>query len=187
MNRIINNVIYYFEKIYRISTSHKQYEAIVWRDLKKHFKGSEWKYGVFENEMRIESVFEIAHEMGATFHYVLYEGKYHCRVKVLDDFADELTTDCFVLSAHFNNILRDGVVVVNVQSKYVEYHVKNDLIVNLIYPGELHQQLLRHFHTSKEIYWAFNKLINENEEPALIIADLMVKNKMNSEENDQNK
>jgi len=29
----------------------------------------------------------------------------------------------------------------------------------------------------KDIYWAFDKLISENEEPAVIISDLLNKNK----------
>ena len=34
-------------------------------------------------------------------------------------------------------------------------------------------QTSRHYATSKDVYWAFNKLLNEQEEPALIMADLI--------------
>lgn len=177
MKPLLERLLFYFKKIYRISISYKKYEEIVWNDLKKLHKDSEWRYGVFESNKHIETLFEIGEKTGATFYYMVYDGQYHCRVKVIEEFSPDVTTDLFVLAAHFNNLLKSGVVVVNVQSRYIEYHTKSDYIVNLVYPGELHAQLLRHFNTSKDIYWAFNKLVNENEEPTLIIADLMRMNK----------
>jgi SAM-dependent methyltransferase len=184
MKPLLERLLFYFKKIYRISISYKKYEEIVWNDLKKLHKNSEWRYGVFENDKHIETVFEIGEKTGATFYYIVYDGQYHCRVKVIEDFSPDVTTDIFVLAAHFNNLLNIGVVVVNVQSRYVEYHIKNDFIVNIVYPGELHTQLLRHFNISKDIYWAFNKLVNENEEPTLIIADLMRMNKKDDKDRD---
>jgi hypothetical protein len=182
MKHLIGGLFFYLRKIYRVSISYKKYEEIVWSDLKKLHKDSEGKYGVFESDKLIETVFEIADKTGAIFYYTVYDGQYHCRVKVLENFSPEITTDLFVLAAHFNNLLSNGVVVVNVQSSFVEYHTRNDYIVNIIYPGELHSQLIRHFNTSKDIYWAFNRLVNENEEPTLIIADLMIMNKKENEE-----
>jgi len=182
MKQLIGRLFNYFRKIYRITISYKKYEATVWSDLKELFKDSKWQYGIYENDKHIEAKFEIGEQTGATFYYMVYDGQYHCRVKVLDNFSADITTDLFVLSAHFNNLLNIGVVVVNVQSGYVEYHAKNDYIVNLIYPGELHTQLVRHYNTSKDIYWAFNRLVNENEEPTMIIADLMRMNKKQNED-----
>ena len=184
MKPLLERLLFYFKKIYRISISYKKYEEIVWNDLKKLHKNSEWRYGVFESDKHIEAVFEIGEKTGAKFYYMVYDGQYHCRVKIIEEFSPDVTTDLFVLAAHFNNLLNSGVVVVNVQSGYVEYHTKNDLIVNLIYPGELHEQLLRHFNISKDIFWAFNKLVNENEEPTLIIADLMRRNKKDDKDRD---
>lgn len=183
MRQYIGQLFFYLRKIYRITISDKKHEEIVWNDLKKLHQDSKWRFGVFESDKHIETVFEIGEKTGATFYYMVYDGHYHCRVKVLENFSSEITTELFVLAAHFNNLLNSGVVVVNVQSGYVEYHTKNDYIVNIIYPGELHAQLLRHFNTSKDIFWAFNRLVNENEEPTLIIADLMRMNKNNETNN----
>jgi hypothetical protein len=41
----------------------------------------------------------------------------------------------------------------------------------------------RHYNTAKDIYSAFQRLINENESPAIIIADLLNNNDMNDELN----
>jgi len=51
-----------------------------------------------------------------------------------------------------------------------------------LYSGELYDQLIRHQNISKDIYWAFEKLINENEAPAIIISDLINKNKERNNE-----
>ncbi len=184
MKKYLFKILAYLQRVYRITLSYKKYESIVWNDLKKLHKKSSWRYGVYENDKHIETVFEIAEKTAGTFYYMVYDGQYHCRVKVLENFPPELTTEIFVLAAHFNNLLFNGAVIINVSSSYVEYHTRCDYIVNLIYPGELEALLLRHYNTSKDIYWAFDKLINENEEPSIIIGDLLRMNKKENENKD---
>jgi len=75
-----------------------------------------------------------------------------------------------------------GIVTVDVEDNTVNYSIKSDLIVNIIYQGEIHHQILNHFNTSRDIFWAFNRLIEENEEPALIIADLLKMKEENKSE-----
>ena len=43
--------------------------------------------------------------------------------------------------------------------------------------------ILKDYNTAKDIYSAFQRLINENESPAIIIADLLNNNDMNDELN----
>jgi hypothetical protein len=104
---------------------------------------------------------------------MIYEGFYHCRVKILENYPVELTTQLFILASHFNNLLNSGVVVVNVDKRSIEYHLKTDILIPTMYSGEIHEIIIRHFNISKDIFWAFNELIYKNEEPALIIADLL--------------
>ena len=113
---------------------------------------------------------------------MIYDGSFHCRINILEDYPIELTTDLFILAAHFNNLLNNGVVIVNVQSRYVEYHQKRDLLIPLIYTSETYGQLMRHYNTSKDIYAAFQRLIIEQEAPAIIIADLLKENEANDKE-----
>jgi hypothetical protein len=47
----------------------------------------------------------------------------------------------------------------------------------LLFNGEIYDQLICHYNASKDIYWAFQKLVEENEVPAIIIADLLRKMK----------
>lgn len=46
----------------------------------------------------------------------------------------ELTTDIFILAAHFNNLIQNGIVVVNVESRNVQYHAKADTTILSLYP-----------------------------------------------------
>jgi len=175
----MNKIKFYLQRIYRLALSFKKQEELVWKELKKLHADADWKHGVYEKEKYIESIFELGKEQGGAFYYLIYDGSFHCRVKILEDYPVELTTDLFILAAHFNNLLNNGVVIVNVQSRYVEYHQKRDLLIPLLYTSETYGQLMRHYNTSKDIYAAFQRLIIEQEAPAIIIADLLKENEAN--------
>jgi hypothetical protein len=178
----MNKIKFYLQRIYRLALSFKKQEELVWKELKKLHTDADWKHGVYEREKYIETIFEIGKEQGCTFYYIIYDGIFHCRVKILEEYPIELTTDLFILASHFNNLLNNGVVIVNVQSLYVEYHHKRDLLIPLLYTNEIYWQLMQHINTSKDIYAAFQRLIIEQEAPAIIIADLLRDNDANDKE-----
>ena len=64
-------------------------------------------------------------------------------------------------------------VIINVASNYVEYALKSDLLIPLLYKGEIENQMTRHYSTTKDIERAFQRLISEQEAPAIIIAELL--------------
>jgi hypothetical protein len=172
----MNKIKFYLQRIYRLTLGLKKQEELVWKELKKLHSIADWKHGVYEKEKYIETIFEIGKEQGGAFYYMIYDGNFHCRVKIIKDYPIELTTDLFILAAHFNNLLNNGVVIVNVNSHYVEYHQKRDLLIPLLYNSEIHGQLTGHYNTSKDIYTAFQRLVIEQEAPAIIIADLLKEN-----------
>ena len=178
----MNKIKFYLQRIYRLTLNFKKQEELVWEELKKLHADAEWKHGVYERDKYIETVFEISKEQGGIFYYTIYDGCFHCRFKILEDYPTELTTDLFILAAHFNNLLNNGVVIVNVNGHYVEYHQKRDLLIPLLYNSEIHGQLNRHYKTSKDIYSAFQRLVIEQEAPAIIIADLLKDNDAKDEE-----
>ena len=169
----MNKIKFYLQRIYRLTLNFKKQEELVWEELKKLHADAEWKHGIYERDKYIETGFEISKEQGGIFNYMIYDGCFHCRVKILEDYPTELTSDLFILAAHFNNLLNNGVVIVNVNGHYVEYHQKRDLLIPLLYNSEIHGQLNRHYNTSKDIYSAFQRLVIEQEAPAIIIADLL--------------
>ena len=130
----MNKIKYYLQRIYRLALSFKKQEELVWKELKKLHADADWKHGVYEKDKYIETIFELGKEQAGDFYYMIYEGNLHCRVKILENYPTELTTDLFILAAHFNNILNNGVVIVNVQGCYVEYHQKRDLLISYCIP-----------------------------------------------------
>ena len=168
----MKNIKAYIKRIYRLSLNFKNHESLIWKDLKKMHSDAKWQSGVFENEKYIETVFEIAEKKPGIFYYMIFEGEYHCRVKIIEDFSSDLTSDIFILAAHFNNLLKSGKVVVNVQNQFVEYHLKTNGLITLLYQGEIYNQLMAHYNISKDIYWAYEQLIEKNEEPLPDIKNL---------------
>lgn len=173
MKRILSNTRFYFKRIFRITFLSKKQEDIVWKDLKKLHEENEWRYGCYETDRYVETSFEIENQQVVPFFYIVSDGCFQCRVKILESFSIDDTTNIFILASHFNNILRRGKVLINVDAGFVEYQQKIDVILPFIYTGELYAEILRHHRTAKDAYRAFQRLINENEEPAIIIADLL--------------
>ena len=173
MRKIVERIKAALYRAYRLSLTNEKQESLVWQDLKELHVKAEWRTGIYEADKYLETVFSIADETPGVYQYWITENELHFLVKVLDGFSPEMATDVFVLASHFNNLLKLGVVEVNVNSSSVSYRIKKDILVPLIYKDEIHNQLMIHYNTSKDVYWAFQKLIEENEEPALIIADLL--------------
>jgi len=164
---------FYLNRIYRLTLSFQKQEELVWNDLKRFHSEAEWQSGVYENDKSIETIFEIGQGKGSAYCYNIYDVCFHSRVKIIEQYPVDLTTDLFILAAHFNNILNWGVVIVNVNENYIEYHQKRDLLIPLLYYGEINNQITNHYEISKDIYSAFKRLTDEQEAPAIIIADLL--------------
>lgn len=166
----------FLKRVYRLSLNPAKQEKLIWNDLKKLHIEAEWKHGIFEKDKYIETVFEIHEGHRKIFYFMVYDSCFHCRVEILEDYPVELTTELFILATHFNNLLNFGVVIVNVDSSSVEYHQKKDLLIPLLNGHEMIEQITRHFRISKDIYSAFQRLVKEQEAPAIIIADIIRKN-----------
>ena len=186
MRKIIDLIKASFARAYRLSLTNERQESLVWQDLKKLHVEAEWRSGVYEADKYLETVFSIADEIPGVYQYWITENELHCTVKVLDGFSPELTTDVFVLASHFNNHLKNGVVAVNVDAATVSYQLSQNILLPLLYKGEIYEQLISHFNLSKDVFWAFQRLVREEEEPAIIFADLMKKINQNRAEAETN-
>ncbi len=156
-------------------------KEIVWNELIRLHKNHNWRFGVFENQNYVESTFQISENTDALYHYLIYNQQLHFDVSVIDSFLPEITTDLFVLAAHFNNLLTFGKVVVDVNKNFVDFSFQNELSLYSALPEKIELDLSRHYQISKDVYWAFHKFVSEREEPVIIIGDLMNKYKMHQE------
>lgn len=179
----MRRIKFYLKTIYRLSLKSDKQQDILWEDLKKILDLLNLNAGFYEKEKYAIVEFNINDDKLAEFCYCISNGYYVCRVKILSDFSPELTTDIFVLASHFNNLMNLGTVSVNVEYQIVEYSIKSDMVVPLLFNGEIHSQMIRHFETSKLIFEGFQRLVKDNEAPAIIIADLI---RETNEERNQN-
>lgn len=174
----------WISRIYRSSLSYSKQRQMVWKDLKMFFVQSEFHHGVYEKDKFIETGFEIDENRSLRFMFYIYEGDLCCCAEIWSNFPAELTTDMFILAMHFNNALNYGKIIINIDDKTVIYSYKKTFLAHLLYRGEIHRQVSSHREITYDLYFAFKKLVEENEEPALIFADfLRMKEKQNEETN----
>ena len=129
----------------------------------------------------METTFAISEEMQTTYRYLIYEQNLHFDVRVIDSFPTEITTDLFVLASHFNNLLMFGKVVVNVNRSNVLFSYQNEVSLYSVFPEKIDHHISRHFHISRDVYWAFQKYLTEREEPVIIIGELLNMQRMRQE------
>jgi hypothetical protein len=180
--RYLRKLKVYLRQIYCLSLSVKSQERIVWNKLKKLHIKANFKHGVYENDKMIESIFSIAENTNGRFFYFIEENNLCLSSIVVENFPQEMTTDLFVLASHFNNLLKRGVVVVDVNNKNIIYNQNIDILLPLLNDHEIFDSIRGHFNMTKDIYWSFNLLITQHEEPAIVIAELF---KKNEERNDK--
>jgi len=177
--------IYFTKRIYRLACSNEKQMELLWNDLKDVHNKEDWKSGIYEKQKCIETVFNLSDGFPAVYHYSLDEGYLCSSVKVFKMFPAELTTDCFVLATHFNNMLRHGTVVVDPERQDVLFIMKQEYLIPLLYTGEIMQQIIIHHNTSEDIYRAFKRLITEHEAPAVIIGDLLKEKNKDQDDTDE--
>jgi hypothetical protein len=169
------------EKIGGVILDETQQLECVWNELIKVHKESNWRFGIYESENYVETTFAISEEMQTTYRYLIYEQNLHFDVRVLDSFTTDLTTDLFVLASHFNNLLMFGKVVVDVNRGNVLFSYQNEVSLYSVFPEKIDHHISRHFHISRDVYWAFQKYLTEREEPVIIIGELLNMQRMRQE------
>lgn len=169
------------EKIGGVILDETQQLECVWNELIKLHKESNWRFGIYESENYVETTFTISEETPTSYRYLLYEQNLHFDVRVIDSFPTESTTDLFVLASHFNNLLMFGKVVVDVNRCNVLFSYQNEVSFYSVFPEKIDQHISRHFHISRDVYWAFQRYLTEREEPVIIIGELLNMQRMRQE------
>ena len=157
----------------------KNRQKVLWSDLKKYFVNSDLHYGIFESERYIEAKYSIddTHSEFRVYRYFFDKEtlNFVSLVFIHQDYDQDKTTDVFILSSHFNNLLKYGVVRVNPDTCTIMMEYTNSELLPFLFPGEIHSQILAHYNVSLDLIWAFNQLLIEDQDPVFIIADLQKK------------
>ena len=156
--------------LYRVITIKKS-EKYVWKELIKHHKNSPWRFGQYDNY--VECNFRMDEVQSLKFIYEVQNTGLTFRSFILVDFDEETTTQVMLLASHFNNLLTFGVVQVNLKQKKKKFSYTREILVYSLYPGTINNDTLTHFDLTKNIYWAFNELVNTGDEPVFIFSEFL--------------
>lgn len=170
----------YSKKISRLFKV-KHRSEIVWNELIKLHKKENWHFGQYDNEKYVRATFTDENNNDLNFHYQVTDDKLVFRAVIVSDFSEDYTNDIMVLSSHLNSLLTFGMVRVNIKDNYVEFVYQGDLLVYMLYPGEIHSDIDRHFRITSDCYWAFTHLLNSGDEPVFVISELLKRNEKRSQ------
>jgi hypothetical protein len=162
----------YSKKISRLFKV-KHRSEIVWNELIKLHKKENWHFGQYDIEKYVRTTFTDDNNNDLSFHYQVTEDKLVLRSVIASDFNEDNTNDIMLLSSHLNSLLTFGMVRVNINNNYVEFIYQGDILTYMLYPGEIHMDIERHFQITSDCYWAFTHLINSGEEPVFVISELL--------------
>ena len=167
----------YFKKVYRLTFKNSKKEEICWNDLKKLRDESNWQSKTIEKEKVMECLFDLSENHRALFLYYVLDGSFICDVRIINENTYEISKDFFHLVAHLNTLLQNGHLNINISNQSIDYKVKKDLTLHFLNPEELFYQILGHFNVAKDVYKSFQRLIHEDENPVVIIGDLLRRDK----------
>lgn len=168
------------QRWWRLTFRGKQREEVVWQDLKDFLQHEAWRVGLFEKERCAEVSFQLSDQAIVPFYYAVRERELDFQVNAMESIPPELISDAFILSAHLNNVLNWGKVLVDAENGVVLHRLKVNLLIPFLFPNEIEVSIMRHFSTSKDIHGAFRRLVEERESPAIIFADLLRQIEANS-------
>lgn len=64
-------------------------------------------------------------------------------------------------------------MVINPEAQTIRYTFQCNLAALIANPYMIRSVIIEHYHVTKDVYWAIEKLVTEHEEPSIIIADLL--------------
>lgn len=178
---IFKNIPVHLKQINRLFKV-KHRSEIVWDELIKLHKQENWHFGQYDNEKCIRTSFVDENNNSLEFHYQMNEERLVFSAVIVFGFDEDNTNNVMVLSSHLNSLLNSGIVRVDIANNYVEFVYSGNLLVYMLYPGEIHRDLKRHFQISRDCYWAYSHLFNSGDDPVFVIAELLKMNEKRCQE-----
>ncbi len=151
----------------------------VWLSLKRDYEQSGCNYGTYESMKFIETTYAIneKHQICKKFHYHVDENTdlFKSLVWISEGFDSEKAKNILILSSHLNTFMNMGLIRVDTKNCTISMEIGISLLAPYLYEDQIYFQRVRHFNLSKDIVWAFNRLLIFDEDPVFIIIDLMKK------------
>lgn len=163
---------------------------LLWINLKEYFASTQSKYETFESEKYIETLYSVdqGNRIFKRFHYHVDKESELLKsiVWISEGYDDKKSRHVLILSAHFNSLMKHGIVRVNTNICTVLLEFRVHLLVPFMFSEEIHSQIIAHYEMSKDIVWAFNRLFLFEEDPVYIILDLQKKIDKRVKDNQKN-
>ena len=175
IKKTYKKIVLFLELQFYAMRGEKHHEQIVWKLLKKELKIVPFKHEVNESEKTVYTKFHLAPNILGRFWYMMFYDRLFFRAIIVPNYPVEQTTNIFILAQHFNNQVNHGSVVVDVPLNYIEFRTTYHFPEIIFTKNAIEKHIHYHYNISCDIYWAFNKMLTENEEPAYIIAELIAK------------
>lgn len=172
---------YTFQRFYRILNVKKRSE-FVWKDLIKYNREVGWSFGQYEKEKRIETSFSVDENNILNFNYTVKESEIAFISIILSEFDEDKSNDLLLLAAHFNSLFSFGVVKVSTKYNNVVFKYSGDLITYMLYPGEIGEDITRHFNTTEDVFWSFQTLLETGDDPVFVFSELLRRNEEKNKE-----
>lgn len=166
-------------KIWRKLKDIKNRKEHVWTTLKKYHKESGNNYGTYEKEKYIEICFSLDNNNKVVKKYIHHIDEQNDSLKsivyISEGFDSDKAKDILILASHFNSLMNKGHVIVNTDKETISMEYRIPLLIPYLYELEIHNQCQDHYNHSRDIVWAFNRLLIFDEDPIFIMVDLMKK------------
>lgn len=175
IKRKYREIARFLELQYFAMRGENHHQQIVWKLLKKELKIVPFRHEVNESEKTVYTKFHLAPNILGRFWYMMFYDRLFFRAIIIPNYPVEQTTNIFILAQHFNNQVNLGSVIVDVPLNYIEFRTTYHFPEIIFTKNAIEKHIHYHFNISCDIYWAFNKMLTENEEPAYIIAELIAK------------
>lgn len=165
---------YYLQRVFRLLVKPSNRKFIVWKDLKSTYLNLGWEHSLDETRKLIEASFIFLEQYQGIFIYQFEDDQVLYRGLVFEEFPDEMISDLFILATHLNNVLKTGMVTINMRDHFVEFVLKEHIVKPFLFPEDIKATILEHVKIVDDIVFpSFYSLIYEKETPANIIADLL--------------
>ncbi len=166
------------KKYRKLRNVHNRVSA-VWLALKKHYEQSGCNYGTYESMRFIETTYTIneKHQIYKKFQYHVDEKSDLLKsiVWISEGFDSDKVKNILILSSHLNTLMNAGLVRVDTKNCTISMEMAIPLLVPYLYENEISNLCGKHFNLSRDIVWAYNRLLICDDNPVFIISDLMKK------------
>ena len=152
---------------------------LLWINLKEYFTATGSKFEAFESEKYIETFYSIDENNRIFKRYHIQidneSDLFKSIVFISEGYDDRKSRQVLILSAHFNSLMKHGIVRVNTSLCTVSMEFGENILLPFMFSGRIHSMILSHYTMSLDVVWAFNRLFLFDEDPVYIIVDLQKK------------